>query len=357
MTAAPALTIDEPADGSTITVADELDHPGDGVRLGRPERPGHRRHRWFVRRRGDRGRGRCLDDDLRRRPVGERTATARQTVDGTTSGPVETTFTVEAGDPLAITSPEDGDVVTVLDADTTTDLDLAGTAKAGAEVRVSLGDGLTATTTADDDGTWTLTVTASRSSYTISATQTVGGTTSPAVRQVVTVQAGAQLAVTAPAQDATVTVATDDSVVDVTVRGTAQPGARIEVVLDDGDAVSTTANPQGAWSVVLTDVGTGDHTATVTQTVDGATSAPVDRDFAVRPATSSSSWHRVTPSRCPPAPAARPTWSSAAPRSPARPSPSRSTTATPSRSSRTATGNSRPRSSASASTPSRPCRP
>lgn len=284
VTAAPALTIDEPADGSTITVAD--DSSTTPVTVSGSAAPNAR---VTVGIGGSFTAAVTADDDgawtttFADVPVGERTVTARQSVDGTTSGPVETTFTVEAGDPLAITAPEDGDVITVLDADTTTDLDLAGTAEAGAEVRVSLGDGLTATATAaDDDGTWTLTVTdVPVGRYTISATQTVGGTTSPAVRQVVTVQAGAPLAVTAPAQDATVTVATDDSVVDVTVRGTAQPGARIEVVLDDGDAVSTTANPQGAWSVVLTDVGTGDHTATVTQTVDGATSAPVDRDFAV----------------------------------------------------------------------------
>lgn len=283
VTAAPALTIDEPADDSTITVADETSTTPVTVSGSAASNA-----RVTVGIGGSFSAAVTADEDgawtttFADVPVGERTVTARQTVDGTTSGPVESTFTVEAGDPLAITSPEDGDVVTVLDADTTTDLDVAGTAEAGAEVRVSLGDGLTATTTADDDGTWTLTVTdVPVGRHTITVTQTVGGTTSPAVRQVVTVQAGAPLAVTAPSQDDTVTVATDDSVVDVTVRGTAQPGARVEVVLDDGDAVSTTVDEQGAWSVVLADVGTGDHTATVTQTVDGATSAPVDRDFAV----------------------------------------------------------------------------
>ncbi len=283
VTAAPALTIDEPADGSTITVADET--ATTPVTVSGTAAPNAR---VTIDIGGSFAAAVTADEDgawtttFADVPVGERTVTARQSVDGTTSGPVETTFTVEAGDPLAITSPDAGDVVTVLDADTTTDLDLAGTAEADAEVRVSLGDGLTATTTADADGTWTLTVTdVPVGRYTITATQTVGGTTSPAVRQVVTVQAGAPLAVTAPDQDDTLTVATDDSALDVTVRGTAEPGAQVAVVLDEGDAVTTTVTPQGDWSVVLEGVGTGEHTATVTQTVDGATSAPVDRDFTV----------------------------------------------------------------------------
>ncbi|ROQ06982.1 MULTISPECIES: Ig-like domain-containing protein [unclassified Curtobacterium] len=283
VTAAPGLTIDEPVDGSTITVADATSTTP--VTVSGSAAPNARVSVGIG---GSFTTTVDADDDgdwtatFVGVPTGDRTVTARQTVDGTTSVPATSTFTIAAGDPIAITSPDDGDVVTVLDADTTADLELTGTAEGGAEVRVSLGSGRTATTTAEDDGSWTVTVQdVPVGRYTIAATQTVNGTTSPAVRQVVTVQAGAPLAVTAPVQDATVTVATDDSEVDVTVRGTAQPNADIEVVLDDGDAVATTANAQGAWSVTLSDVGTGDHTASVTQTVGGATSAPIDRDFTV----------------------------------------------------------------------------
>ncbi len=194
-----------------------------------------------------------------------------------------TTFAVVAGDPVVITSPAPGAVVTVLDADTTTDLEVVGTAQPGADVTVSLGGDLTATTRASDDGDWTVTVAdVPVGRFTVSATQTVAGTTSAPVRQVVTVAAGAPLAVTAPTQGSTTTVATDDSTIDVAVSGTAQPGARVSVVLDGaGTPVTTTAGGDGTWTVTLPDVDTGDHTASVTQTVGGVTSDPVDRDFTV----------------------------------------------------------------------------
>lgn len=216
-------------------------------------------------------------------PVGDRTATARQTVGGTTSGPVTSDFTVAAGAPIAITAPVPGANLTVLEADSTTDLVITGTAQPGADVAISLGGGLTATASANGAGDWTTTVRdVPVGRLTIQATQTVNGTTSPTVRQVVTVVAGAALAVTSPAQGSTTAVATESSTIDVAVSGTAQPGADVAVVLDGtGDPVTTTAGTDGSWSVTLQAVGTGDHTASVTQTVGGQTSAAVDRDFSV----------------------------------------------------------------------------
>ena len=284
VTAAPGVTIDAPADGSTITLADaDATTP---VTVSGTAAPGARvdvgiggSFAATVTADGD-GDWTTTFADV---PVGERTATARQTVDGTTSAPVTSAFDIVAGQPIAVTSPASGAVVTVLDADTTTDLEVTGTAEPGADVSVSLGGDLTATTQASDDGDWTVTVTdVPVGRHTIAATQTVGGTTSGPVRQVVTVAAGAPLAVTAPAPGSTTTVATDDSTIDVTVTGTAQPGADVAVVLDaDGEPVTTTAGADGTLTVTLAAVGTGGHTARVTQTVGGETSAPVDRDFGV----------------------------------------------------------------------------
>ncbi|MDM7890991.1 choice-of-anchor G family protein [Curtobacterium caseinilyticum] len=283
VTAAPGVTIDEPADGSTLTVADAtstttvtvtgtaapdasvaVDLGGSFAAVTTADEDGE----WTATFVGV--------------PVGPRTVTARQTVDGATSDPATSGFEVVAGAPLTIDAPADGATVTVLGPDDTTDLAVSGTAEPGAEVRVSLGGGLTGTTTADDDGDWTVTVPdVPVGRYTVSATQTVGGTTSPAVEQTVTVAAARALTVTAPTQGSTTLVATDDSVIDVPVTGTAQPGAEVRVVLDDGDPVTTTADDDGAWTVTLSDVATGDHTIAVTQTVGGRTSDPVERDFAV----------------------------------------------------------------------------
>ncbi|MGN8049872.1 choice-of-anchor G family protein [Curtobacterium sp. 22159] len=284
VTAAPALTITAPEDGSTITVADATSTtpvtvsgaaaPGAQVTVGiggsfTATVTANGSGDWAATFQGV--------------PVGPRTATATQTVGGTTSAPVTRDFTIAAGDPIAISSPAPGATVTVLDADSTTDLDLTGTAEPGAAVAISLGGGHTATATTNDDGQWAATVPdLPVGRYTIAATETVGGTTSPAVRQVVTVAPAAGLVVTTPAQGTTTDVATDASTIDVTVSGTAQPRADVSVVLDGtSDPVTTTAGADGRWSVTLPDVGTGDHTASVTQTVAGRTSAPVDRDFTI----------------------------------------------------------------------------
>ncbi|SDQ70452.1 hypothetical protein SAMN02800687_2479 [Curtobacterium sp. UNCCL20] len=283
VTAAPALRITAPEADSTITVADTTSTTP--VTVSGTAAPNAQ---VTVGIGGSFTATVTADDDGDWRatfqgvPVGDRTATARQTVDGTVSGPVTSDFTVAAGAPVTITTPAPGATVTVLDADTTTDLDLTGTAEPGAAIAVSLGGGRTATATADDDGDWAATVQdVPVGRHTISVTQTVGGTTSPAVQQVVTVAAGADLVVTAPTQGATTAVATDDSTLDVTVSGTAQPGAGIRVVLDDGGPVTTTAGTDGTWSVTLPDVGTGDHTAAVTQTVRDETSTAIDRDFTI----------------------------------------------------------------------------
>ncbi|MFJ3381863.1 beta strand repeat-containing protein [Curtobacterium sp. NPDC090217] len=282
VTAAAALTITTPTDGSVITVADASSTTP--VTVSGSAAPDAR---VSV---GIGGAFTAIvtaDDDgdwtttFQGVPVGGRTVTATQTVGGTTSAAVTSTFSVSAGDPLVITAPADGAVVTVL-AGTTTDLPVSGTAEAGADVAVDLGGGRTASTTADDDGDWSVTVDdVPAGRYTIAATQTVNGTTSPVLRQVVTVRAAAALAVTAPAQGSTTTVAQDSSTIDVPVTGTAEPRADVSVVVDGGTPVSTTADDSGAWSVTLPDVGTGDHTVSVTQTVGGQTSAAVDRDFSV----------------------------------------------------------------------------
>lgn len=283
VTAAPGVAITTPANGSTITVADPTSTtpvtvsgtaaPDAQVAVGIGGS--------FATTTTANGSGTWTATFLGV-PVGDRTVTARQTIAGSTSGPVTSTFTIAAGDPITITTPTPGATVTVLDADTTTDLDLVGTAEPAAAVSVSLGSGLTASATADDDGDWAATVQdVPVGRYSIAATQTVAGTTSPAVRQAVTVAAGAPLAVTTPTQGSTTAVATDDSTLDVTVSGSAQPGAAISVVVDDGTPVTTTASGTGAWSVSVPDVGTGDHTASVTQTVGGQTSDAVDRDFTI----------------------------------------------------------------------------
>ncbi|MEK6345128.1 MAG: hypothetical protein V4737_15010, partial [Curtobacterium sp.] len=283
VTAAERLRITAPADGSTIRVADPTSTTPVTVRG--TAAPGAR---VSVSIGGAFAATTTADDDGRWSatfagvPVGERTATATQTVAGTTSDPVTSDFGVVVGEPLVLTAPADGAVLTVLTVDDTTDVRVTGTTQPGATVDVSLGSGRTASTTADDEGDWTLTVAGVPvGTRTLSATQTIGDTTSPVVTRTLTVRAAAALTVTTPTQDSSTTVATADSTIAVRVSGTAEPDADVDVRLDGGGAVGTPAGDDGTWSVTLPGVDVDVHTVRVTQTVGGATSGPVDRDFEV----------------------------------------------------------------------------
>ncbi len=215
-------------------------------------------------------------------PVGPRTVTAIETVDGQTSGPATSTFTVAAGQPVTITAPDDGTTIAVIDADTTVDVPVRGTADPGATVDVALGTGLTARTQAGTDGTWAVTVAdVPVGRFTVQAIQTVRDTTSAADPRVVTVVPAAPLRVTAPDQGDTTAVATAGSTLDVPVTGSAQPGSTVTVVLDGGAPATTTAGADGNWTTTLPGVGTGPHTVTVTQTVGGVTGPATERNFTI----------------------------------------------------------------------------
>ncbi len=115
VTAAPGVTIEEPTDGSTLTVADATSTTTVTVTgTAAPDAA------VTVDLGGSFAASTTADGDgdwtatFVGVPVGDRTATARQTVDGATSAPVTSDFTIAAGAPLRITTPADGTTVPVL---------------------------------------------------------------------------------------------------------------------------------------------------------------------------------------------------------------------------------------------------
>ncbi len=280
---ADPVTIATPADGTTVRVAQDdslatvtangAAEPGAEVRVTLDDRDPQTvtataAGTWTVR--------------FARVPTGEHTVRATQTVDGSTSAPVESTFTVAAGAPLTVTAPTDDQVVTVPASDPTVDLPVGGTGQPGGTVTVVVDDGDPVEVVVGTDGTWETVVPGlGAGDHTVTVGQEVGGTTSDPVVVDVTVDVAdeAAVVVTSPVAGSTVRIVGDST--DVRVSGTAAPGAAVSVTIDGGTAVTTTADDDGDWTVTVPGVGRGQHTVAATQTVDGRTTAAPDVDFTV----------------------------------------------------------------------------
>ncbi|WP_156369896.1 hypothetical protein [Frigoribacterium sp. Leaf164] len=218
-------------------------------------------------------------------PAGQHQATVTQTVGGTVTGTQTRAFVVVAQQPLVVTSPTAGRVYTVLDGASTTPVVVAGTGTPGAAVAIDLGGGRTATATVGPDGSWTTTVDGVPvGSYTTSVTQSLGGDTSAVVTRAFSVQAGTALALTAPTPGTVLRVPGADSTRDVTVSGTGQPGATVTVTLPGDRTQAATVAAGGTWSTVFTALPVGAYPVSATQTVGGATSAPLTTDVTIEAA-------------------------------------------------------------------------
>ncbi|ROQ36747.1 hypothetical protein EDF46_3292 [Frondihabitans sp. PhB188] len=214
--------------------------------------------------------------------VGPYTASATQTIGGTTSAAVTRSFSVAAGAPLTVATPADGTRIVVPSATSTTTVTVTGTAQPGATVTASLGSGLTGTDTAAADGTYSIPISGvGTGPYTVGVRQTVAGTQSAAITRDITVVAASPVVIQAPAAGAQISVAGPNSTTPVTVSGTAQPNASVTVQLMTGVTATVTAGSNGAWSTTFPAVPVGDYTASATQTVAGATSPAVTRAFSV----------------------------------------------------------------------------
>ncbi len=206
---------------------------------------------------------------------------ATQTVQGSTSAPVATTFTVAPGAALAVDTPTDGTTVTV-PAGTTATVPVSGRGQAGATVAVSLDGGDPVQVPVRTDGRWSTEVTGlAAGDHTVTVRQVVGGTTSSPVERdltVVVAEPGA-IVVTAPTEGTTYRIVGDTT--DVRVTGVAEPGADVSVRIDGGSPVTTTADGDGRWTVTVPGVGGGQHTVAATQSVDGTTSSAPTVRFTV----------------------------------------------------------------------------
>jgi hypothetical protein len=221
----------------------------------------------------------CTPDDAL--PQGEATYTATATDEaGNTSDGADVTFTIDNVAPGApvITAPA-GDSVT---ADATPEF--SGTAEPGSTVVVEDSDGavVCTATAATPGGAWSCTPTDDlpdgENRYTATAIDGAGNS-SAGTNVTFTVDTTTEVAITAPADGATVNDLTP------TITGTGEPGATIEVTDADDDVVCTaTVGTAGNWSCTPTaDLPEGEVTLTATATDEVGNEASSTTTFTIDP--------------------------------------------------------------------------
>lgn len=185
-------------------------------------------------------------------------------------------ITVEAApiEAPVLTSPENG-------AEYTSPITSAnGTGVAGATVTVAVDGAAVGTATVDADGNWVVEgLDLGYGDFTIVATQELDGETSPEASASFSV-APAAPAVTNPVNGATFEIADFP----ITFEGTGIPGAEVALELSEFGTATATVLEDGTWSYAsptAEQIVEGDYTLTVTQTIDGITSAATSVVFAV----------------------------------------------------------------------------
>ncbi|GAA4360218.1 hypothetical protein GCM10023087_35790 [Microbacterium rhizosphaerae] len=153
---------------------------------------------------------------------------------------------------------------------------VTGTAVAGATVNVDIDNGAqTGTATADGSGSWTFTPSTplAEGAHTVSATQTVAGTTGPATADVpFTVDT------TPPPAPVVVTPADGSSTNDTTpaISGTAEPNSTVTVSIDGSPLeVTATADGSGNWTLIAPTLDPGSYTVDATTTDAAGNVSPV----------------------------------------------------------------------------------
>lgn len=201
-------------------------------------------------------------------PVGDYTATATQDVDETTAF---VDFAVVEAEDVQITEPADGDVISVPNPDSVTNVTIGGTGEPGYEVTVVV-DGQTLTDEVGVDGTWSVVAEdLPIGEYDAEATQEDGSSANVSFE----IAEAADVAITAPEDGDEFVVDGSTDTQTVTVEGTGDPGADITVVVTGQDPQTVSVDGDGNWSAVFEDLPVGGYTATATQDSD-ASSDTVD---------------------------------------------------------------------------------
>jgi len=199
--------------------------------------------------------------------------TASQTVGDQTSTDsitVEVQVDIDAAevDPVTITLPADGDVLTVPDDASLLDVTVVGSGEAGAEVVVTVPGQEPQTATVGTDGTWTVTFPElGVGAYQVTATQTIEVSfTTDTVGVTIAVGEIVPVVITSP-QDGSSIWVLPGATSELVVEGEGQIGADVVVSVTGQDDQPTTVGPDGTWTVTFEALAVGAYEVEAVQTV------------------------------------------------------------------------------------------
>ncbi|OII37036.1 hypothetical protein BIV02_10910 [Curtobacterium sp. MMLR14_014] len=201
--------------------------------------------------------------------------TVTQTKNDTTSPAKDVSLDYGMPTPIRITSPANGSTVQK------DGLTFTGTGDNGAriDVRGSVRAIATGTVT---DGTWNapVTIDLSNNVYNLRAVQTTKGGLTTQAPITITITDEAPVAPVAPLT-ATAAFNTTDENLPATMTGSANPGATVTVKDSNGDTIGTAVATNGRYTITIpaNKAHFGVNDFTVTQTVRGQVSAPLDRSL------------------------------------------------------------------------------
>ncbi|WIE68838.1 Ig-like domain-containing protein [Curtobacterium sp. MCLR17_054] len=198
-----------------------------------------------------------------------------QTKNDTTSPAKDVSLDYGMPAPIRITSPENGSTVQK------NGLTFTGTGDNGARIDVRGSVRAIATGTVAD-GTWNapVTIDLSNNVYNLRAVQTTKGGLTTQAPITITITDEAPVAPVAPLT-ATAAFNTTDENLPATMTGSANPGATVTVKDSNGDTIGTAVASNGRYTITIpaNKAHFGVNDFTVTQTVRGQVSAPLDRSL------------------------------------------------------------------------------
>ncbi|PPF58003.1 sortase [Clavibacter michiganensis] len=206
-------------------------------------------------------------------PVGTYTATATQTIGGVAVGTDMVTFVVGApAEDVVIDTPTNGQTFTIPAGGTTTDVIVNGSADPRATVVISLPGRDDVTQVVGDDGRFETTFTGlTAASYDVTVTQSIGGAPAGSDTASFTVQIAGieQVVIETPEPGDFIPLAAGTTTVVVPVTGTADPAATVTLTVGGTTTGPVEVDDDGGFTLTPPALPAGTYTATVTQTIGG----------------------------------------------------------------------------------------
>ncbi|WP_244961762.1 beta strand repeat-containing protein [Clavibacter zhangzhiyongii] len=206
-------------------------------------------------------------------PVGLYTATATQTIGGVVVGTDQVAFEVGApAEDVVIDTPDDGQTFTIPAGGTTTDVIVNGSADPRATVVISLPGRDDVTQVVGEDGRFETTFTGlPATSYEVTVTQSIDGAPAGSDTAAFTVEIAGieQVVIETPEDGDFIPLPAGDTTIVVPFTGTADPAATVTLTVGGTTTGPVEVDDDGGFTLTPPALPAGAYTGTVTQTIGG----------------------------------------------------------------------------------------